>query len=185
MNPSPTTTYVCLLRGVNVSGQKPIKMDELRALCQALGLRGARTYLQSGNLVFEAPDLERDAIGPAVERGIAERFGHAVAVLVLAAQELRQVVERGPFGQEPGADDARRLVTFLAQEPARWPLEALESKRQEGEALHCAGKAVYLHCPDGYGKTKLTNAFLEKRLGCAATTRNWKTTLELLRMAEA
>ncbi len=176
-------SYVAMLRGINVSGNKPVKMEALRASFEALGFKNVRTYVQSGNVVFEAKERAGGPLGPKVEARIKRDFGFEVPVLVLGAAELARVVAENPFLEQRGIDLTKLHVTFLAGAPAAAGLKKLEGVSSGRDAFRCLGQIVYLSCPDGYGNTKLSNNAFERALGTAATTRNWKTVTILATMA--
>jgi len=174
-------THVALLRGINLGSVRKVPMKELRAhLEDDLGLREVRTYIQSGNVVFEAP---RGAHGPAIRALIAERFGHDdVPVLVRSAKQIARVAEAHPFQDE--TDDHRRLaVTFLEAKPRPRALAKLREVQSGDDAWEAEGREVYLFCPDGYGRTKLSNDRLERVLETTCTSRNLRTVRKLAEMA--
>jgi len=176
--------YVALLRAVNVSGRRSVPMAALRAGLEALGYRDVRTYLQSGNAVFRAAGGDPATLSAEIRAMIERDFGHDVDVLVLSAGELAWVVSSNPFIDEDGVDAAWLYVTFLfAPSPgAALPEPAPPGTERERAVL--AGRAVYLCLPDGYGRTKLNNAYFERALATRATTRNWRTVLALAAMAQ-
>jgi uncharacterized protein (DUF1697 family) len=176
-------TYIALLRGINVSGAKTIKMEELRLTFQKLGFENVTTYIQSGNVVFTASETATSQLAAKIAEAIKTDFGFDVPVVVLTAAELQTIAKNNPLN-DGTRDEAFLHVTFLAENPAAFNLSDIEAKKQGNEEIVISGKVVYLYCPHGYGKTKLTNTFLESKLKVPATTRNWKTTCELLRMAE-
>lgn len=172
-----TAKYVALLRGVNVAGTNKVKMDELRRLFADLGHTEVSTYLQSGNVVF-APAASADAddrtgLAAGIEKAIADRMGLTVTVLLRTRSELEKVLAANPY-LDRESDPAKLPVTFLAEPPDPGRAAALSIPSGETAVFTLIGHEVYLHCPDGYGRTKLNNAFLERKLGVAATTRNWK-----------
>jgi len=176
------TTFVALLRAVNVSGQNRIPMAELRRALGGLGLTGVETYLQSGNVVFVAASDDPAAQSAAIHELIAREFAHDVPVLVLTAADLAQVAAANPFRAD-GADEKLLHVTFLAGPVPAAAFGALRLPAQPGEEAVLAGRVVYLHLPHGYGRTKLNNAYFERVLGTSATTRNWRTVLALAQMS--
>lgn len=176
-------SYVAMLRGINVSGSKPVKMDALRASFEALGFKNVRTYVQSGNVVFEAKERAAAPLGPKIAARIKRDFGYDVPVLVLGAAELGRVVEESPFVTQPGIDLTKLHVTFLAGAPAEAGLKKMEGVSSGRDVFHCRGQTIYLVCPDGYGTTKLSNNAFERALGVPATTRNWKTVTTLAALA--
>jgi uncharacterized protein (DUF1697 family) len=177
-------TSVAMLRGINVSGHNIIRMERLRAVFEDLGFAQVRTYVQSGNVIFETDDPPT-GLAAKIERKILDEFGFEVPVLTKSAKELKDIIKRNPFVKEPEIDQSKLHVTLLSDDPPRNALGALEPLASGAEQVRIAGRAVYLYCPNGYGKTKLTNTAIEKKLSCRATTRNWATTNKLLEMAGA
>ncbi len=199
------STYVALLRAVNVGGHAPLAMAELRRSLVGLGLRDVRTYLQSGNVVFDADDAPPPDVAAAIEVRIERDFGPRVGVRVLRAAEMTRIVAANPFAAEPGVDEKALHTTFVisaasegdfgpASEEAfaavyQAGFEKLGLPAAEGERAAFVGTpvlatpVVYLHLPHGYGRTKLNNAYFERALGAAATTRNWRTVRTLADLA--
>ncbi|HEY6976364.1 MAG TPA: DUF1697 domain-containing protein [Chitinophagaceae bacterium] len=179
------TTYISILRGINVSGQKLIKMDALRKSYEKLGFHNVSTYVQSGNVIFMGKDgFELNKLGQKISRQIEKDFGFDVPVIVLSIDKLKQIIDNNPFLKDPGKEQTFLHVTFLSSKPDKYDYKTIEEKKQNGEEVFFADNAVYLYCPNGYGNTKLSNSFLETKLKVGATTRNWKTTNELLKMAQ-
>jgi len=172
-------TYIALLRGVNVSGNM-LKMDRLRALCTELGAKNARTYIQSGNIVFAA-SATSSHWSQVLERKIAGESRLPVSVIVRTAAEMARVLVANPFLKEKGIDTARLAVTFLQQAPAKTALEALAALKIGSERFACFGKEIYLHCPDGFANAKLYS--LDRTLAQKTTTRNWNTVKKLCEMS--
>lgn len=174
--------YVCLLRGVNVSGQRKIKMTELRELCESLGYTDVETYVQSGNVVLGSRKA-RSELGRTLEKAIGERFGHeGVDVLVWTGEELAKLIEDNPFLAR-GCDASKLHVTFLAEDFKPAALKAIPAEDFLPDEFAPGSKAIYVHCPNGYGRTKLNNAFFERKLKLPATTRNWRTVTQLCELA--
>lgn len=178
------TTYISMLRGINVSGQRLIKMDALRKMYEYLGLQNITTYLQSGNVVFTGDDIDVDELEQRISRQIEKDFRFEVPVIVLTMSMLKQVIDNNPLQNNQNIDTAFLYVTFLNSLPHHSDHKLIEAKKQNGEEISLSDNAVYLYCPNGYGRTKLTNNFLESRLKVGATTRNWKTTTELFKIAQ-
>lgn len=172
-------TYIALLRGVNVGGNI-LKMDRLRELCAKLGATKPRTYVQSGNIVFEARGSASDW-EPKLEKRLAGESRLPVSVMVRSAAEMSAVLAGNPFLKEKRIDTARLAVTFLQHAPAKPTLAALAALKIGSERFHCAGKEIYLHCPDGFAKAKLYT--LDKVLSQKTTTRNWNTVIKLCEMS--
>ena len=177
------TTMVALLRSVNVGGRNRVPMDELRTMVDALGFGSVQTYVQSGNLVFTGSGRPA-SVASTIGQGIADTFGLDVPVLVRSARQVAQILESNPFAT-PGVDPRTIHVTFLAGPPAPGRMAGLaETEGPYGDdRFEMAGTDIFLHCPGGYGVTKLNNAFFERRSGVVATTRNWRTVTALATMA--
>lgn len=175
-------TYISLLRGINVNGQKLIKMDALKKACTEIGLENVRTYIQSGNLIFESPSENSISISESISRKIHEDFGFDVPVITITKKELEQVIAANPFSKKSSMDSTFFHVAFLSEAPSSQSIESLQEIEVKADEFAFIGKAMYLYCPDGYSNSRLTNGFLEARLKVTATTRNWKTTNELFRI---
>lgn|SRR5690554_6696182 len=165
-------TYISIIRGINVSGQKLIKMAALKKMFESLNLENIQTYVQSGNVVFSSKKEDPKELEKIISSGIESEFGFDVSVIVFNSKSLETIIEGNPFAKDPLKDSAFLHVTFLADAPLC-----------VDEEIEFTSNAVYLYCPNGYGKTKLNNNFLESKLKVKATTRNWKTTNELLKLA--
>jgi uncharacterized protein (DUF1697 family) len=157
-------------------------MADLEALFAALGHADVATYLQSGNVVFTSTVGSPSALARGIEERIATDLDLDVTVLLRISDELAGVVEANPF-VGGGADPAELHVTFLADEPDPSAVGAADGGGFGPDEFRILGREVYLRCPNGYGRSKLSNAFWEKRLGVAATTRNWKTVTTLHELA--
>ncbi len=177
------TTYISLLRGINVSGQKLIKMNALKTMYRQLNFQNIETYLQSGNVIFSDDKSNPSDLAATISSKIQEQFGFDVPVIVFKVDELKAIKEANPFKDDLRMDQQFLHVTFLASDPKIIDFELIAAKKSPGEEIVLIKKAVYLYCPNGYRRTKLTNNFLETKLQVGATTRNWKTVNELLKIA--
>jgi uncharacterized protein (DUF1697 family) len=175
-------SYLAILRGINVSGQKKVQMDELKESFSAVGFYNVRTYIQSGNVLFEYDKVDSQQIIKQIEQKIREKFGFEVPVLIRTAGELRKVIENSPFDSMLGIDAEKLHVTFLSAEPKQTDIDRTKELQFEPDRFIISGEEVYVYCPGGYGRTKLNNNFFEKKLKVNATTRNWKTVTELAKM---
>lgn len=173
--------YIALLRGVNV-GQNSLRMERLRELWLELGFRNPTTYVQSGNVVFEAEGPSSNWL-PAIEQRLAGETRLPVSVIVRTPTQLRRIITANPFLRETGIDSSKLHVTFLATAAGKEALKKLEALNAGVDRLCLTGEEVYLYCPNGYGRTKLSNSALEKALRVRATTRNWNTTNKLYEIA--
>ncbi len=178
-------TYIAMIRGINVGGQKTIKMADLKALCESLGFRNVTTYIQSGNVVLSSAQKNPSTVGETIESGIKKKFGFDVTVVVRTPEELKSVVKKNPFVGRKGIDEIRLNVMFLDSKPEPALVKALGPLAAKSkDEYEINGREVYLHCPNGYGKTLLSNTFFEKNLKVRATTRNWNSVNNLLELAE-
>ena len=180
---SAMPVYVAMLRGINVSGHKPVKMERLRVSIRALGFDEVATYIQSGNVVFKAAKDSNRSLEQKIAKRILEEFGFEVPVVVRSSDELADVVRRSPFSGQPGFDETKLHVTFLAEAAPKTATDVLKSLAQPSEKFAVSGREIYLSFPNGYGVTKLSNTAIENKLGVTATTRNWKTVNVLRQMA--
>ncbi len=176
------TAYIAMLRGINVSGQNKLKMDDLRTLMAGLGHTNISTYIQSGNIIFTSPMDAPSDLAREIEQRIAAEFGLTVTVLLRTPDELADIIENNPFSRL-APDPTHLHVTFLADVPDQDLLDHLNVPNVSPDEYRVRGREVYLYCPHGYGRTKLTNAFWERRLRVDATTRNWNTVTRLLALA--
>jgi uncharacterized protein (DUF1697 family) len=176
------TTYIAMLRGINVSGQKIIKMERLRAMFGDMRFGNVKTYVQSGNVVFET-DEAAASLSAKIQKRILKDFGFDVQVVTKSAKEMTDIVKRNPFVKDKAIEQTRVFVTFLSTDPPKNALELLQPLVAGEEQIRIVGRAVYFYCPKSYGDTKLSNNAIEKKLSCGATTRNWNTTKTLLEMA--
>ena len=176
-------TFIALLRGINVSGQKKIRMADLKKLFEALGYRAVQTYIQSGNVVFRA-DTPAGEAGPAISGKILDAYGFEVDVLIRRPEDLGHILDHNPF-LERGEDPERLYVTFLAEAPAPELIENLRANDYSPEAWQHSGQTIYFFSPLGYGRAKMNNNFFEKKLRTICTTRNWRTVQVLYDMSIA
>ncbi len=178
------TMYVAMLRSVNVGGRNRLSMTDLRSQVGSLGYGEVATYLQSGNVVFTAVGVSTQSVGERIAQQLTTELGLSVPVLVRTAAELSSVVESTPYA-DLDADPRTVHVTFLADAPDTAAVEAMRDREDEFglDRFEVIGTEVHLYCPGGYGETKLNNAYLERRLGAVATTRNWKTVTALAGLA--
>jgi len=175
--------YVALLRGINLGARNKIVMADLRELFEGLEAEDVTTYVQSGNVVFRSRAARAQLAGQ-IERQIAQDLDLEIRVLLRTNAELTKLVAGSPFAKAE-SDPLKLHVTFLGATPAAARVRALDETAFAPDRFRVAGAHVYLHTPNGYGRSKLSNAYFEKQLGVAATTRNWKTVTALADLAAA
>jgi uncharacterized protein (DUF1697 family) len=176
------TSYVALLRGIDLGGPAKVAMDDLRQLFTDLGYADVRTYIQSGNVLFRSAVEDASKLARDIESRMATDMGMTVTVVLRSEDELANIAAANPF-LRAGTDESKLHVTFLAATPDAEATARLETPAGEPDELALVGREVYLQCPNGYGRTKVNNAYIEKRLGSAATTRGWKTVTKLHALA--
>lgn len=176
-------TYIAMLRGINVGPGKVVKMERLRTSFATLGFGDARTYVQSGNVVFQLERKSPAELTRTIEAKIQRDFGFTVPVLIKTSKELAQIVRDNPLLRVKEIDVSKLHVTFLSDTPPKTAAEVLQDLATTRERFRILNHEVYLYCPDGYGVSKLTNNTIEKKFSLVATTRNWRTVNALLEMA--
>lgn len=177
------STFISMLRGINVSGQKKMPMEELRSLYEALGLANVTTYVQSGNVVFDSPAQSPLALARQLEAQIQHSFEYSVPVFIRSTDDFRRVIASNPFLAASSEDPASLHVTFLYKAPSETQAGKLTAPDGIRDEFSIGVQEVFLYCPHGYGRTKLNNSFFERKLNIPATTRNWKTVNALYQIA--
>lgn len=176
-------TFIALLRGINVAGQKKIKMAELREILSQSGLSQVQTYIQSGNIVFQSkmdliPDLEN-----LIRKSIKDHYDFDVPTIVLTLDYLKEADQSNPYVKEAQEKGSMTFITFLAQQPTEENIAILKSKNYAPDIWELKSKNLYLYCPNGAGNSKISNNLFENKLKVSATTRNFKTVWKLIEMA--
>lgn len=150
-------------------------MIDLKSMFESLGFKNVKTYIQSGNVIFDYDLTDTIKLAEQIEKKISETFGFSVKTIIRTAEELRNIVNNNPFVKEPYIEPDKLHVTFMFDIPDPSISLILDVKKEENESFLIISREVYLYCPNGYGTTKLTNGMFEKKLKVFATTRNWKT----------
>jgi len=174
--------FVALLRGINVSGQKQIKMPDLKTLSEDLGFTKVQTYIQSGNVIFSAKEKSSKRLEDKTSSAIKSKFGFDVPVIVVTPEEIEYVIQNNPFLKKE-KESERLYVTFLSENPLAENMKKLSAVNYSPEEYIIDGRYVYLFVPNGYGKAKLNNNLLENKLKVFGTTRNWKTVNKLFELS--
>lgn len=170
--------YIVLLRGINVSGKNKLPMAELRNLLESLKFQNVQTYIQSGNIILDS-DKSKAAICEQIKEGIKTKFGYDIPIIAKTISEWEKVINEYPFSKEN-----EKIVAFcFLNKPTKET--KLDIKNIGKDEYKIANNVVYLNCGTGFGKTKLTNNTIEKKLNGIATTRNLRTTLKLLTLAKS
>jgi uncharacterized protein (DUF1697 family) len=167
---------VALLRGVNVGGKARVPMGELRELVEGVGLADVETYVQSGNFAFSSPRPNAESLATSLEKEIAAAFGVQTKVLIRTARQLAALEH--PFLADE-AEHARLHVLFLRDRPGTAEVRRLDPERSPPDRFEVKGREIFVHYPNGAGRSKLTTDYFERTLGAVGTARNWKTVLRL------
>jgi uncharacterized protein (DUF1697 family) len=178
------TIHIALLRGVNVGGYRAVAMSDLRDLITELGFSDARTLLQSGNLVFRGDGRKGAALEQLLETEAAKRLGLQADFLVRSADEWKDVVARNPFPKEAERDPSNLVVMFLKSAVNLKNANAAQAAIAGRETIRADRRQLYIVYPDGIGRSRVTNVFLEGKLGIRGTARNWNTVLKLAALTD-
>ncbi len=173
--------YAALLRGINLLGHRRISMPALEALFTSSGAKNVRSYIQSGNIVFDAPATALKKIATHVDREMNSQHGFGCHFTTRSAAELAKVVAGNPFADRV-CDNKTLHVVFLADAPSQEKTDALDPDRSPGDEFRVIGREVYLYLPNGMARTKLSNQWLDSKLKTVSTVRNWNTVNTLAKM---
>jgi uncharacterized protein (DUF1697 family) len=177
-------TYIAFLRGVNVSGKNPIKMDDLKNYLLIDGYSDVITYIQSGNIILKHPGITNKELANRIQRIIKLKFGFDVSVVVKKKDELKLIIKKNPFTHQTNNEPSKFHITLLEEQPRKEFLEKLTKVSSGDDMFQIVNDTVYLYCPNGYGRTKLNNTFFENKLKVMSTTRNWNTIINLAKLSE-
>lgn len=175
--------YIALLRGINIGRKNRIKMADLKEFFKLMDFNNIKTYLQSGNVIFEHNLDNTEKIASEIEKELIKTYEFPVNVIIRTKNGLEDVINNNPFINEDNVDIDKLHVTFLQKIPDKEIVLDLDLKKSENEKFKIIDKEIYLYLPDGYARTKLNNNIFEKKLNTIATTRNWKTVNKLLELA--
>lgn len=172
--------YIALLRGINVGGQKKIKMIDLKVMFESLNFINVKTYIQSGNVSFDYGTTDTTELSNEIEKKISETFGFLVKTIIRTEEELRNIVNNNPFTKQENIELDKVYLTFMVDVPQPSTVLLLDIKKEENEKFVIISREIYVYCPNGYGRTKLNNNMFEKKLKTDATTRGLKTINNIL-----
>lgn len=173
-------TYIAFLRGINVGGQKKMPMIEVREMMTRIGFKNVRTYIQSGNIIFKSELNSTKELQGLIHRAIEETFGFDVPVLVKTANEIRGVLLKNPYNNENDLAHNRVYFVLLQDTPDAELVKTFKRMNFPNEKFRVSDTCVYLCCENGYGKAKLSNNMIERKLEVKATARNYRTMNKLL-----
>jgi len=177
------TQHIALLRAINLAGRNVVSMGKLRDLLERLGFSGAQSLLNSGNLVFECDGRKPAEMERLLEEATAKHLKVETDYFVRTSKEWSQIIAANPFRREAKEDPGHLLVVCLKKAPAAAGVKALQAAIRGREIVRAEGRQAYIVYPDGVGRSKLTAAIIEAKLGTRGTGRNWNTVLKLAAMA--
>jgi uncharacterized protein (DUF1697 family) len=175
--------YIAMLRGINIGPHKRMKMEKLRSSCEELGFVKVKTYIQSGNIVFQAAKLSSAAAAKKIEAQIVKDFGFSADVISRTAEEMKKVVEANTLLREPGIDPSKFHVVFLAEAPSPGAIRKLEALTLSPDKVRHAGKEIYFYFPNGVSGSSVWKHNLDRVMSVSGTMRNWNTVNTLYEMA--
>ncbi len=175
------STWIALFRGINVGGKNVLPMKELVEILEKRGYSGVKTYIQSGNVVFDGPKAGAQQLAKRLGEAVLESHGFQPGVIVLSSQDLKSATAANPYPAAEADPNSLHLF-FLSTLPDKPDLDGLENIKSPTESFEIAGKVFYLHAPDGIGRSKLA-ARAERLIGVDATARNWRTVSRVLALA--
>ena len=174
-------TYIALLRGINVGGHKKVPMAELRTLLTKSGLDNVKTYIQTGNIIFQSNYISTQSLEDHIQKSIIDHFGFDVSVLVKTRGQLLTIFNNCPFSEEK---KVKSYFAILSEYPKEELVEEASQKAYENEVYLIQNDCIYFFCANGYGKAKFNLNFFERKLNVSATARNYKTMVKLLSLSE-
>lgn len=174
-------TYISILRGINVGGHRKIKMADLRKMYEELGFINVKSYIQSGNVIFQSSPIKISILEKKLEEAVLENFGFEAPVILRKKHEWEKVLVENPFLKNDDTTE-NLFVSFLSDTPKPDLLKKLEERETENDQIKVLDKNAYLKILGPYHKTPLSNQYLEKTLQVKATTRNWKGILKIHEM---
>ena len=175
-------TYIAILRGINVSGKNMIKMPALIKTVEGMGYKNVKTYVQSGNVIFQSELTNTEDLEKQIYEQIEKDFGTKIPVIILKSDLISKIQRSNPFIKMKDIDLTKLHITFLSEEPNKDNIVKIEPAKYMPDEFIFDSKVIYLYCPGGYGTTKLNNTFFENKLKVSATTRNWNTVNKLVEL---
>ncbi len=173
--------YVAFLRGINVGGNNVIKMDKLKAGFESLGFKNVKTFIQSGNVIFDSAMTNSEAIGKKIEAGLLKEYGSEIKVMVRTSDEIDKMIELDPFKNIPADKKTKLYVCFAHDEIKSKPKLPIISEKEACEIIAIEGKELFVVSREiKNGRYGFPNIFIEKELAKYSTTRNWNTICKMM-----
>jgi uncharacterized protein (DUF1697 family) len=176
-------TFIAFLRGINVGGKNPVKMNDVADVFTTLRFHEVKTYLQSGNVVFKNTAFANPAVK--IETALEKKTGLRISVIVRSREELEELLIVNPYRDGKQFNEDYVYLTLFSVPPAPEKIAQIKNTAVKDEYFEVRGDAVFVYVPNGYGRAKANNGFFEKKLQVTATTRNIKTVGKMIEMAAA
>ncbi|HSK73580.1 MAG TPA: DUF1697 domain-containing protein [Pyrinomonadaceae bacterium] len=173
--------YVAFLRGINVGGKNKIKMETLREVCRSLGFENVKTYINSGNVIFETAEADARKLAGHIENAIEKEFSLNIKVMVRTIEEIKNLIKNNPFGGQ-FENDKDLHVLFLDEEMPEEKRELLIEHNNENEKFAVRGREIFCHLKRGVADSLLGKDYIGKKLKVSATARNWRTVNKIMEM---
>jgi uncharacterized protein (DUF1697 family) len=173
-------THLALLRGINVSGHKMIKMDQLKKALESIGFQNVQTYIQSGNVFVDTTEESSLKVGFQIKQEIFKVFGFDVPVIVIGKEDLEACLVRNPFLKDPNIDLKKLYVSFLSAVLPEGIINQINLNFIKPDVLSLDGNKIYIKYESSPAKTRLDNNWIEKKMNVVSTIRNWNTVNKLL-----
>lgn len=177
--------YIALFRGINVGSKNKILMKELKRIFEELGFENPQTYIQSGNVIFGSAEKNVAQLKSSIEAAVWRALQVDISVFVIKESDLERILKGNPFPYYGETDTAKIHVTFIEPMATEAAIAKIDPALYAPDRFYFEPDVVYIHCPNGYGKTKLNNGFFERKLKCNATTRNWNTIINLMQRVQS
>ena len=177
-------TFIAFFKGINVGGNKSVKMDELKKLFDSMGLKDARTFIQSGNVIFKSDKKDEKKIAQKIEKEFEKKFGFSSSVIIRSDKDLAKIAGSCPIPNYEQKEFKWVMVNFLSEAPAAAEQKDLLENYKGPEEIYFKGKEMFIYYSEGSGRSKLNGTFIEKKLKITATSRNWNTVLKLLELCK-
>ena len=171
--------YVAFLRGINVGGNNKIKMKTLREMCAALGLSYVKTYINSGNVIFETAKTDDKKLADRIETAIEKEFSLKIKVIARTIDEIENIVKNNPFGGQ-FENDKDLHVFFLNEALTQEKRELLLSNNTENEMYAVQNREIFCLLTTGVSDNLMGKDYIGKKLKVSATARNWRTVNKIL-----
>jgi len=178
------TTYIGVLRAINLGSHNKIAMSDLRAMLEKIGFEDPKTLILSGNVVFKCASSSCDKVEQMLEAASTKQLGVTTDYFVRTAKEWQGIIAANPFKKEAKNDPARLIMMCLRDAPSTDQVKALQAAIKGREIVKASGRQAYIVYPDGQGRSRLTIQLIEKALGTRGTARNWNTVLKLGELAQ-